>query len=58
MTGSTEGGHKSEKFKIEGNINRSGSSKKSYMPDATVVVRLEAEGIRTEDEKLRHLGTG
>ena len=31
--------------------------KKSYMTDGTIVVGLEAKGIRTENEKLRHLGT-
>lgn len=31
--------------------------KKSYMADGTIVVGLEAKGIRTEHEKLRHLGT-
>lgn len=27
------------------------------MPDGTILVGLEAKGIRTEDEKLRNLGT-
>ena len=31
--------------------------KKSWMPDGTILVGLEAKGIRTEDEKLRNLGT-
>lgn len=32
--------------------------KKSSMADGTIVIGLEARGIRTEDEKLRNLGTG
>ena len=31
--------------------------KKSWMPDGTILVGLEAKGIRTEDEKMRDLGT-
>lgn len=31
--------------------------KKNFMQDGTMVVSLEARGIRAEDEKLRHLGT-
>lgn len=34
------------------------AQKKSHMADGTMVVGLEAKGIRTENERLRHLGTG